>query len=160
MPVKHKLIFQVTGTNSFLADTGTLTLMEGDKRLLTSTAFSGGLKSPAASAPIPTETYRIRLAMRQVVASYPTTGDTAEAMHHWYGIEKVDAPEWQYEWGHYRAALNERDAKMAQAYRGNFLHGKLRVDDYTHGCICERSEVILEKLWLMKPETVTVEVVR
>lgn len=157
---KHSLVFKVTGSNSFAADTGTLSLLSNNKLVMQSVAFSGGLKSPAASAPIPSSTYRIRLDLRQVVAKYPSKGDTSERMHHWYGIEKVDAPEWQWEWGRYRAALNEHDSKMAPAYRGNFLHGKLRPDDYTHGCICERSEKILQHLWTSNPETVPLRVER
>jgi hypothetical protein len=49
---------------------------------------------------------------------------------------------------------------MAQAYRGNFLHGKRRPDDYMHGCICERSERILAYLWNMRPGAVDVGVER
>ena len=37
---------------------------------------------------------------------------------------------------------------MPAKHRGNFLHGKVRADDDTHGCICERSQVILETPWL------------
>jgi hypothetical protein len=154
------ITFKVTGTNNYGADIGDLFLMRGAKEIMKSTAFSGGLKSPAASAPIPTEVYTIRLDIRQTCSKYPWPGDTEDEMHQWYGIEKVDVSEWQYEWGRYRAHLNERNAKMEQAYRGNFLHGKDREDDYTHGCICERSEVILRQLWSMNQARVAVHVVR
>lgn len=156
----HHLIFKVTGTNTFGADIGDLLLMEGASQIFKSTAFSGGLKSPAASRPIPTETYHIRLDIRRTAAAFGELGDTVDAMHHWYGIEKIDTSAWQWEWGHFRAALNEPRQNMPQGYRGNFLHGKVRPDDYTHGCICERSEQILQKLWLMKPQSVAVKVVR
>ncbi len=155
---KYLLVFKVTGTNAFQANTGILSLRHGKQLIMQSAGFSGGLKSPTHSTPIPKETYHIRLDDRQVVTKYPWAGDTPDHMHHWYGIEKIEAPEWQWEWGHYRAALNERDQHMAPNYRGNFLHGKLRPDDYTHGCICERSEQILQHIWLMKPQTITVHV--
>ncbi|MDR3496935.1 MAG: hypothetical protein P4L82_20250 [Ancalomicrobiaceae bacterium] len=154
------ITFKVTGKNGFGADTGDLMLLRGAKELIKSTAFSGGLSSPAGSAPIPTEVYTIRLDIRQTCSKYPWPGDTSDGMHQWYGVEKVDVSEWQWEWGHFRAHLNEHSAKMAQAYRGNFLHGKVRPDDYTHGCICERSEVILRQLWTMKQAHVKVHVVR
>ena len=158
---KHLLIFKVMGTNEFLADTGSLTLLTGGARVMTSTAFSGGLRSAAQSKPIPTGRYRIRTDIRHVVASYSEAdGDRPTGMHHWYGIEKIDTYEWQYEWGHYRAALNEQKPHMPQAYRGNFLHGKLREGDWTHGCICERKEDILRYLWSMQAGAVNVHVER
>lgn len=155
---KYHIVFKVTGKNEYLANTGTLTLLQGDKLVMQSVGFSGGLRSPTKSTPIPSEVYHIRTDDRQVVKRYPTAGDTPDHMHHWWGIEKIDAVEWQYEWGHYRAALNERNQHMAPQYRGNFLHGKVRAEDYTHGCICERSERILTQLWLIKPQSVAVRV--
>ena len=157
----YRITFQVTGANKFGADTGILSLLKGDSLVVRSSGFSGGLKSPVGSKPIPTETYHINLSIRQAVSAYKSPPDTPEAMHHWYGIEKIDAPEWQFEWGNYRAALNEPKQGMAQDYRGNFLHGKVRDDDYTHGCICERSEVVLKMLWgLPADNVVAVKVVR
>jgi len=50
------------------------------------------------------------------------------------------------EWGSIRACLNEKKGEVREAYRGNYLHGKVREGDYTHGCICERSEQILRRL--------------
>jgi hypothetical protein len=159
--LKHLLIFKITGKNNFLADVGILKLFTDGKPVMTSHGFSGGPKSPAASEPIPTGHYRIRTQIRQVVAAYSeANGDRETGMHHWYGIEKIDTYSWQYEWGHFRAALNEPHKNMPQAYRGNFLHGKLREGDYTHGCICERSETILRHLWSMQPGTVDVHVER
>ena len=146
---QYRIEFKVNGQNPFGADTGTLSLFQDSSVIIVSTGFSGGRHSPAGSDPIPSETYRILLSIRNTAATFPTLGDTEDAMHQWYGIEKIDDPGWQVEWGHYRAHLNERNKNMAQGYRGNFLHGKLRPGDYTHGCICERSEVILKKLWTL-----------
>lgn len=155
------IVFKVTGANEFLADVGSLTLLTDGKPVLTSTGFSGGLKSEVHSTPIPTGNYRIRTDIRHVVAAYSEAdGDIPTRIHHWYGIGKIDTDGWQYEWGHYRAALNEPHPHMAQGYRGNFLHGKLREKDYTHGCICERSELILQHLWSMQASAVDVHVER
>jgi hypothetical protein len=79
-------------------------------------------------------------------------------MHHWYGIEKIEIEGAKWEWGDYRAALNEPHKNMPNAYRGNFLHGKVRLGDYTHGCICERSQSILAWLWSQRNEVVRVTV--
>jgi hypothetical protein len=60
----------------------------------------------------------------------------------------------RWEWGEKRASLNEPDPNMPIEYRGNYLHGKQRPGDYTHGCICERSEHALDALLLLDPKKV------
>ena len=155
------LTFKITGTNNFLADVGILTLKQGGKVIMTSQGFSGGRSSPEPSDPLPSSTYHIRLDIRQVVDKYPWPGDSAaRGMHHWSGVEKITVADWQWEWGGYRAALNERNQHLPRAYRGNFLHGKHRPGDYTHGCICERSEQILQYLWTVQQQSVAVKVER
>lgn len=160
--MQHRLVFKVTGSNIYGADTGTLTLFKGDQQAMQSAVFSGGGENPNARLlPIPTGTFRIRLDIRKIAAAYsPQDGDTMTAIHHWYGIEKIDAEGWQWEWGHYRAALNETSPHLPQGYRGNFLHGKVRPKDWTHGCICERSEQILQYLWALPPQHIDVKVER
>jgi hypothetical protein len=37
--------------------------------------------------------------------------------------------------------------EMPEAYQGNYLHGKEHNVEYTHGCICEKTEQILQFLW-------------
>lgn len=155
----HSLLFKVSGSNRFGADTGMLTLSKDDRSILQSPVFSGG--GPDARNRfnvIPGGAYRIRTDIRQVYAI--ATEGQDQGMHHWYGIEKIEAEGWQYEWGRYRAALNETQPGLAQAYRGNFLHGKDREDDWTHGCICERSEAILRHLWSLPPQRINVTVQR
>ena len=160
--MSFSLLFKVTGSNSFGANTGLLTLFEGDKFILQSHVFSGGGPDPSTRFNVlPFGRFKIRLDIRKTVSAYSEKdGDTPIGMHHWYGIEKIDTPAWQYEWGHYRAALNEPDPKLPQAYRGNFLHGKVRKDDWTHGCICERSEQILSRIWALPKQKVSVRVER
>jgi hypothetical protein len=160
--LSHRLEFKSTGVNEFGANTGLLTLYENGKAAIVSRAFSGGLRSPAASAPIPPETYHINLAIRGVADSdrQVVPVGSLHKLHNWYGIERIVIPGAQVEWGHYRVSLNPPRAGMGQGYLGNFIHGKLRPDDYTHGCICERSEVILARLWSLPAQTISVRVLR
>jgi hypothetical protein len=77
-----------------------------------------------------------------------------------YGIQKVSSDvaddngahwDMQVAWGTIRARLNPSSG----ADHGDYLHGKHRPRDYTHGCICDRSEVILNYLWnLANPPSV------
>jgi|HubBroStandDraft_4_1064222.scaffolds.fasta_scaffold11248_3 hypothetical protein len=145
-----------TGTNSENAATGTLTLFEDDKTILSSPVFSGGFPGTGL-VPIPNGTYTIRLDIRGVAATkdLQIDGPNQATLKPFYGIQ--DIPETirgtdgidykpRTEWGSIRACLNEPQGEMRQAYRGNYLHGKERPRDYTHGCICERAEQILLKL--------------
>lgn len=158
----YHLIFRIGGINGFGASIGKLALYLNDSVIVVSDVFSGGLRSPAQSRPIPPQTYQIKAGIKGTANSdralVPLPGTNSFVLHHWYGIEKIDIPEAQVEWGHYRAALNEPRKDMAPQYRGNFLHGKLRPDDYTHGCICERSEQILQRLWALSTQTISLEV--
>jgi hypothetical protein len=150
----------MAGLNRFGARTGTLTLRHDDRIIMTSPVFSGGGPSTQSRFNIiPKATFRVRTDIRKVVSAYSERdGDTPDSMHNWWGIEKIDAEGWQYEWGRFRAALNESSPNLPQAYRGNFLHGKQRPDDWTHGCICERSERILAYLWSLPPQRISVTV--
>jgi hypothetical protein len=160
----YEIVFKVSGTNEHGAATGRLTLYRGGSSMVHSEAFSGGTASPVHATPIPPESYSIKLAIRGVANSprelLPVPGTPYFQLHHWYGIERIELPEAQVEWGHYRAALNPPRKNMAPPYRGNFLHGKLRAGDYTHGCICERSESILRWLWLLGPLVVPLMVIK
>jgi hypothetical protein len=76
------------------------------------------------------------------------------------GIDKSGNPwsaSFTWEWGDIRASLDHPNNGNPD-FQGNFLHGKVRPDDYTHGCICERSEVILRMLQGMTVRSVPVEV--
>jgi RHS repeat-associated protein len=167
----HMLVFQQTGTNRYGAATGTLTLYDQNKVVATSPVFSGGTNSPAQSDPIPGGTFYIDLRRKETAIS-PGAVEVVPGgakLHNFYGIEKIpavlsdaagNAYDFRVEWGNIRAALNEPRPGMPQAYRGNFLHGKTRPGDYTHGCICERSERILNILWNLPTPRVPVWVRR
>jgi hypothetical protein len=158
----YSLVFKVKGENEFGAATGTLTFYYHGRTVHESDVFSGGLRHPERYPQIPNATYRLRLDIRGHLSSVAELDQIPGGYkaHEFYGIEQVDLPLAQTEWGHYRVHLNEPDTHMPQVYRGNFLHGKLRPDDYTHGCICERSEVILKKLWKLPPQIISLKVVR
>jgi hypothetical protein len=140
---KYTLSFRKTGTNGFGSATGDLTLFESGKAILTSPVFSGGVVA-IGSDPIPKGTFTIRLDIRGTAGSAsvlkdPTTGAVI-GLKPFYGLQYIPASigglNHRWEWGSIRACLNERSGETAQAFRGNYLHGKERPDDYTHGCIC------------------------
>ena len=159
----YKLVFQISGENDLGAATGKLTLYHHNKVVHTSEVFSGGLRSPLQTRPIPTGNYRLRLDIRGTVNStaqlVPLPGGYFK-LHNFYGIEKIELKQAQEEWGRVRVALNEPRQHMPQEYRGNFLHGKDRKGDYTHGCICERTETILNRLWKLPPQKLDLKVVK
>src|SRR4051794_25606499 len=148
---KYSLLFQKTGTNSFGAATGDLILFEKHTEILRVSVFSGGTIA-IGSNPIPKGTFTIRLDIRGTATSKSTKKDDGgiPLLKPFYGIQEIppniDGFDHQWEWGSIRACLNETHGETDQAFRGNYLHGKHRPDDYTHGCICDRSEVLLRKL--------------
>lgn len=79
----------------------------------------------------------------------------ATVMKQFYGIQQIapviqgpngEPMDGRYEWGSLRTALNPFPGQKGDAFQGNYLHGKNRTGDYTHGCICERSETVLHFL--------------
>jgi hypothetical protein len=159
----HFVEFTKTGTNDVGASVGTLKLYEQDKVIAEdSMAFSGG----NGNSPLAEGTYKIRLEERGR-AEGPAdlkpglTGDDEELKQH-YGIQEI-APEdpahnwgnFQYQWGSVRAYLNPDPGETAQRFRGNYLHGKdPEAGNYTHGCVCNRSENVLHTLLGLNSEAV------
>ncbi|MCZ2077243.1 MAG: L,D-transpeptidase family protein [Bryobacterales bacterium] len=119
-----------------------------------SPAFSGGVPG---KGPVPEGTFTIRLDIRDTVdpSDLRMTAGGAE-LRQFYGIQQIPTDvggyDVRWEWGSIRAALNEARGETRSAYQGNFLHGKNRPGDYTHGCIAERSEQILRLLLQMDPK--------
>jgi len=165
---QYLLVFNKTGTNKYGAATGTLTLYNQNKEAAPgSYVFSGGHGSDGGGPPIPNGNYFIHL---DVKGDYTGTyNDIGTKLPNFYGIQTlhqgggldvsnqpwVNDPTWQ--WGGVRAALNHPiDGNPAD--QGDFLHGKHRPEDYTHGCICERSEVILHMLQGLSVPVVPTEV--
>lgn len=154
-----KITFAITGKNSQNALTGDLTLLDGAAVVKKTTAFSGG----KTFNPIEDGTYRLRLDVRGDVST--NEANTDGSLKPFYGIQQVGTSvkdsagiSWnmQDEWGKIRARLNPTGGHVD---RGEYLHGKQRALDYTHGCVCDRSEVILNHLWSIENPPAVIDVV-
>lgn len=147
-----KITFVKSGTNSENAVTGDLTLLDDKTVVVKSTAFSGG----NTFNPLDDGKYSLRLDIRGGEDTNEANNDGT--LKPFYGIQKVSNKvkddqgkfwDGQYEWGKIRARLNPTDGGTDH---GDYIHGKVRPKDYTHGCVCDRSEAILNYLWdLAKP---------
>jgi hypothetical protein len=152
MPLR--ITFVKSGSNTLGAVTGTVTLWDGGTVVRKQTAFSGG----KSFNPIDDGVYRLHLDIRGGEESNQASTDGT--LKPFYGIQKVgkkvpDASgnvwDMQWEWGVMRARLNPTNGAPDH---GEYLHGKTRPDDWTHGCVCDRSGAILDYLWsLSSPPT-------
>lgn len=148
----HIVIFQKSGRNDEGAVTGTLTLYEQDKVVATSPAFSGGHNF----GEIPNGTYFVRTDIRGKAETTEQLTADRTRLKPFYGIQEIEpyivdengkpVGNARWEWGSVRAALNEPRGERRSEYLGNYIHGKERPGDYTHGCISERSENVLGQL--------------
>lgn len=154
-----KITFLKLGTNPENAVFGDLTLLDDTTVLEQSTAFSGG----NSLNPLDDGMYRLRLDIRGDENSDAVNNDGT--LKPFYGIQKVSASipddqgalwDGQYEWGTIRARLNPTGGAPDH---GDYIHGKKRPRDYTHGCICDRSEVILNYLWDLASPPAAIDVV-
>jgi RHS repeat-associated protein len=155
----HLVVFEKTGTNAEGAETGTLTVYDQDKAVLTATAFSGGGGSDA----IPDGTFMIRLDIRGKADGPDALKANQQELKQFYGIQEIAptitdangvARDARWEWGSRRAALNEPAGETRAGYLGNYLHGKNRPGDYTQGCVCDRSGAALGYLSTLDPRAV------
>jgi hypothetical protein len=154
------ITFVKSGTNDQNAITGKLSLLDGATVVKQTNAFSGG----NGHNPLDDGTYRLRLNIRGDESSNEVNPDGT--LKPFYGIQKIsdhipDAQgkvwDGQYEWGTIRARLNPTGNAPDH---GDYIHGKKRPKDWTHGCVCDRSEVILTYLWNLAspPKAINVEV--
>jgi RHS repeat-associated protein len=152
---RYLLEFKKTGVNKEGAAVGTLTLHDQNTIAAQSQAFSGG----HGFSIIPNGNFTIRLDIRGQAADASSIKANQEELRQFYGIQQISpvvtdsngqpaggSGDFRYEWGSIRAALNEPAGETRPEFQGNYLHGKNRTGDYTHGCICERSENILHFL--------------
>jgi hypothetical protein len=154
-----KIVFSKLGTNKEGAVTGKLVLYDGTTAILRADAFSGG----HGHNPIDDGLYRLRLDVRGDESS--NQANTDGTLKPYYGIQRVgdavaDATgqEWnmQVEWGSIRARLNPTGGAPDH---GDYIHGKKRPADWTHGCICDRSERVLTHLWQLGSPPAALDVV-
>jgi hypothetical protein len=152
------ITFAKSGTNTENAVTGDVTLLDGSSIIKQGTAFSGG----NGFNPIDDGTYRLRLDIRGDESTNKANIDGT--LQPFFGIQKVGSDvvdangnHWnmQVEWGTIRARLNPQ----AGPDHGDYLHGKQRPRDWTHGCICDRSQVILNYLWNLASPPAGIDVV-
>jgi hypothetical protein len=156
--VTLKITFLKLATNSENAVTGDLTLLDDASVIKKSTAFSGG----NSFNPLDDGTYRLRLDIRGGEDTDAANPDGT--LKPFYGIQKVSSDvqddqgahwDMQVEWGTIRARLNPTGGAPDH---GDYIHGKKRPRDYTHGCICDRSEVILNYLWSLATPPAAIDV--
>ncbi|WP_223531965.1 hypothetical protein [Pseudomonas sp. BF-R-30] len=152
------ITFNKLATNRFGAVTGDLKLLDGATVVRSATAFSGG----GGNNPLDDGQYRLRLDIRGDESTNQATIDGA--LKPFYGIQKVGTNvassdgirrDMQVEWGTIRARLNPVGGAPDH---GDYIHGKHRLDDWTHGCICDRSEVLLAYLWDLQNPPVGIDV--
>jgi hypothetical protein len=153
------LEFQKTGTNTQGAITGQLTLRDGGSVVLQSDVFSGG----NGNNPMDDGLYRLRLDIRGDESS--DQANTDGTLQPFFGIQQVGSDvvdaagnhwDMQVEWGTLRARLNPTGGAPDH---GDYLHGKKRPNDWTHGCICERPEAVLNYLWQLANPPVGIDVI-
>jgi RHS repeat-associated protein len=158
---QYLLMFDKTGTNKFGATTGTLTLYGNDqgKAVASAQVFSGG----NGFSPIPNGEYTIRSDIRGSATGPSDLKSNGQELKQFYGIqdiaERIMMPnggfgDARYEWGSIRAALNPTAGETGAGFQGNYLHGKDREGDWTHGCICNRSENVLRDIRNLDPASV------
>jgi RHS repeat-associated protein len=153
--VEYLIVFHKTGKNEYGATTGTLYFYKQNKLVASpNMAFSGGNGHPE----VPNETYKIKLFIGKAESSKDLKPGNQDELKQFYGIQliapsikddKGEDGDYRWEWGSKRASMNEPDSNMPLEYRGNYIHGKEREGDWTHGCVCERNEQVLDALLLM-----------
>jgi len=133
-----------------------VTLYNQKEVMLKEKCFSGGVKENRyVYPPLPRGNYYINLWLRDEYG--PTVNEYGE-LNSYYGIQKI--PETVYdevgnpydardEWGTMRARLIpvEGEANVPKERRGNYLHGKFLNKKVTHGCLCNKNEKLLYRLW-------------
>ncbi|MBR0860662.1 hypothetical protein JQ614_02475 [Bradyrhizobium diazoefficiens] len=152
------ITFVKLGTNSEGGIFGDLKLLDDATVVKESTAFSGG----NSFNPLDDGQYRLRLDIRGGEDS--NEANTDGTLKPFYGIQQVSQDvqddqgvhwDMQVEWGTIRARLNPSGGAPDH---GDYIHGKKRPRDYTHGCICDRSEVILSYLWSLESPPAGIDV--
>jgi len=61
-------------------------------------------------------------------------------------------------WGTRRAYLNHMPGETGQDFQGNYLHGRTDEGDFTHNCLCDRSERMMDYILQLGPIHLPVDV--
>lgn len=164
----YLVTFKITGKNSEGSTTGILQVW-GDRdpkkgALITSTGFTGSSKFQGTE-PIPKGNYMMKLGKRDSDGpngfkqdeSGPIPFDGIQAIpnnekfvHN--GYVYPNNPWFTNAYGNGRIRLNQTDENlnpipMINQPAGYYLHGKKDAHNWTHGCICDKSEAIFNFLW-------------
>lgn len=152
------ITFVKNSTNTEGAVAGPVTLVDGSNIIKQANAFSGG----NGHNPIDDGLYRLHLDIRGGEGTNQANSDGT--LKPFFGIQRVgddvqddQGNHWnmQVEWGTIRARLNPTGGAPDH---GDYIHGKQRPRDWTHGCICDRSEQILNYLWQLAPYPTAIDV--
>jgi hypothetical protein len=145
----YRLVFSKTGTNKYQAQTGMVKLLNNGSVVSEAQAFSGGNGHPAIEDGV----YRVHLDIRGDESTNQTQGKAPNVLlAPFNGIQKLgdNVPDgignfynFQGEWGHMRVRLIPKSGPD----KGDYLHGKLLPKNWTHGCVCDKTETVIQHLW-------------
>jgi hypothetical protein len=159
------VFFNKTGTNKEGGTTGNLVVYNQDKPVLTvSTAFTGN-SNYSGTAPIPNGNYMMLLGQRDANGPNQLKPDGSNPVP-FAGIQAIpDNAKFEYKgqmfpmnptvtnaYGNGRIRLNQTDANlnvipMGEQTAGYYLHGKNDSHNWTHGCVCDKSEQVFDYFW-------------
>jgi hypothetical protein len=159
----YLITFKATGTNKEGGTVGTLTVFNQNKAVVTANGFSGssvyGLNATAKG------NYFINLSDRDSKGptemnekrDNPTAFMGIQAIPHRFINESGSGTndtqggyDIQGAYGHGRMRLLETDADdnvSSEQVHGYYIHGKLDAHNWTHGCICNKSEDVFNYFW-------------
>jgi len=138
---RYLLVVVKTGQkNSDNAEIVRITLYDQNKvAAQNSQGFSAG---EPGSQPIPTGVYHMNLYLRSDAKDNDNDGYLDKNA----GLQTVP-PEAQGSWGTRRAALEPWSDHLDTQYVGNYLHGHLKEKSTTIGCVCDRSETVIDAVF-------------
>lgn len=162
---ENLVIFKETGKNSEGATTGILTVYHQDKVVLPPISAVTGNDNYRGTEPIPVGNYMMNLSLRDAKGPrrLKPDGSNPEAFG---GIQKIpDDSKFEYKgqqfpmsptvtnaYGNGRIRLNQTDEQLNmvpldQQSAGFYLHGKHDAHNWTHGCVCDKSEGVFNYFW-------------
>jgi hypothetical protein len=161
---EYLVTFKVTGKNSEGSSTGTVTVYKQDKVEMTVKAFTGN-DNYKDMAPMPSGNYMMDLDRRDANGPQKIKADGSNP-EPFVGIQAIpDNATFTYKGGTFpmtptvtgpngngRIRLNQTDGDlnmvpMNQQPAGYYLHGKKQSHNYTHGCVCDKTERVFNYFW-------------
>jgi hypothetical protein len=153
----YLVTFKATGTNSEGAKTGTITVFNQDKAVVkVNNAFSGG--TTVGLLPTKKGNYIMNLSVRDLDGPQKMNAAKDNPEPAW-GIQKIPDRYLteggvKYDvggaYGGGRIRLMEADENLnvtSTQVHGYYLHGKYDAHNYTHGCVCDKTETVFSYFW-------------